>query len=283
MPVPAIIGAIGAIGSNAINNGMSGANAEKAFERQKELMALQQQYAVENWSRENNYNTPAAQKARLKAAGLNPDLMYGNGAAGLQAGSVAAPTAPSAPMAQTVPMGNPIAEGAAAAQGIAAAKKAGAETVGQVIENEFLTKTLQDRVRAVALQNNWTEQQTNKAIEETANLQQQYGLLVAQQNILSTERQIRDKQLAQIDERFEKEMRAFDDQHNLSHEEYRRLRNTYDDFVRMMKANADDAEWKAKMDELLYNSDADFKNWERSAGLFGQFIGMITRLIKLAK
>ena len=34
---------------------------------------------LEQWQRENAYNTPSAQIARLKAAGLNPALIYGNG------------------------------------------------------------------------------------------------------------------------------------------------------------------------------------------------------------
>lgn len=274
---PAIIGAAGSIVATGMNNANSQNNAAQSFQRQKELMALQQQYAVENWNRENNYNKPEEQMKRLKAAGLNPDLVYGNGASGLQSGPIAAPTAPAAPMAQTIPLVNPITEGAQAAVGIAQAKKAGSETIAQNIENEYLSKTLQDRIKAIALANDWTEEQTKKAIEETANLTQQFGLLVAQQNILSTDRQIREKELSQMDERFQKEMRAFDDQHKLSKEEYRRLFNTYDDFVRLAKANADKAEYDALLQQLLYESDKDFKNFERSAGILAPFINMLMR------
>lgn len=259
--------------------------ADTAFARQKELMALQQSYAVQNWNREVNYNNPKEQMKRLKDAGLNPNLVYGSGAAGLEAPSTAAPTAPSAPMQVTAApsFGSLVSEAAQAGLAIAQAKKAGADTIGQTIENEFLTKTLQDRIQSVALQNKWTTEQTNKAKEEINNLSQQYGLLVAQQNILSTERQIRDKELANFDERFQKEMRKFDDEHKLSHEEYRRLYNTYDDFVRMFKANADKSEWDAKLQELSYNMENNFQEWERSAGLVGQFVGMLVRLFKFIK
>lgn len=274
---------VGSVASAIISNSQAKKNAQQAFENQKKLMALQQQYAVENWNRENNYNTPSAQKERLVAAGLNPDLMYGNGATGLQAGSIASPTAPSAPMAQTVSFSNAVSDAVLAAQGIAAAKKAGAETIGKEIENDFNQKTLDDRIKKAALDNKWTEQQIKKAEEEVNNLQQQYGMLVAQQNILSTERQIRDKQLSQIDERFDKEMRDFDDKHKLSKEEYRRLRNSYDDFKRMMSSNADKAEWDAKLSELVYNNENNFQEWERSAGLLGQFVGMFAKLLRLAK
>ena len=45
--------------------------ATTAFKRQKELFDYQ-----------NAYNTPAKQMERLKAAGLNPALMYGQGKIG---------------------------------------------------------------------------------------------------------------------------------------------------------------------------------------------------------
>lgn len=44
----------------------------------------------ENWQKENAYNTPAAQMARLRAAGLSPNLMYQNGAPAAS-GSIEAP------------------------------------------------------------------------------------------------------------------------------------------------------------------------------------------------
>lgn len=37
--------------------------------------------AIQNWQRENEYNTPANQMKRLQEAGLNPNLIYGNGSA----------------------------------------------------------------------------------------------------------------------------------------------------------------------------------------------------------
>lgn len=275
---PAVIGAVGSLASVGLSNALSRSNANTSFKHQKDLMALQQQYAVDNWTRENNYNRPEEQMKRLKDAGLNPDLIYGNGAAGLQAGPTAAPTAPSAPMAQTVSMSNPIAEGAQAALAINQAKKAKAEGVGQTIENEFNQKTLEDRIKSIALQNGWTKQQTDKALEETQNLQQQYGVLVAQQNLLSTDRQIRDKELAAFDEEFSKRMREYNDRHNLSKEEYRRLRDTYDDFVRTIKASADESEWKAKMSELLYSVESNWKDTEKKLGA----LGTLLRILKMA-
>lgn len=41
------------------------------------LAKLQNQWNIDQWNRENAYNTPAAQMARFKDADLNSDLMYG--------------------------------------------------------------------------------------------------------------------------------------------------------------------------------------------------------------
>lgn len=43
---------------------------------QRKAAELQQMYNLENWNLQNEYNTPEAQMARFKAAGLNPNLAY---------------------------------------------------------------------------------------------------------------------------------------------------------------------------------------------------------------
>uniref|UniRef100_UPI003562FDF2 hypothetical protein n=1 Tax=Bacteroides finegoldii TaxID=338188 RepID=UPI003562FDF2 len=72
--------AIGAISNNAnIDHQISEQRKENQANRDWNLnLAKQQnQWNIEQWNRENAYNTPAAQMARYKSAGLNPDLMYG--------------------------------------------------------------------------------------------------------------------------------------------------------------------------------------------------------------
>lgn len=49
---------------------------EKAFQR-----------SVHMWNLQNEYNSPTQQMARLRSAGLNPNLVYGNGVVGNSAGS----------------------------------------------------------------------------------------------------------------------------------------------------------------------------------------------------
>ncbi|AXH73594.1 MAG: DNA pilot protein [Microviridae sp.] len=46
----------------------------------KNQNAADRQFQEEMWNKTNAYNSPEQQMARLKAAGLNPNLVYGNGA-----------------------------------------------------------------------------------------------------------------------------------------------------------------------------------------------------------
>ena len=43
------------------------------------LAKMQNQWNIEQWSRENAYNSPSAVAARMEAAGLNRDLAYSQG------------------------------------------------------------------------------------------------------------------------------------------------------------------------------------------------------------
>lgn len=61
---------------------------------QEKMQDKQYQYQLDFFNRSNAYNSPTAQKERLLAAGLNPDVMFSNGA-----GSVGNSTMPSAPSA----------------------------------------------------------------------------------------------------------------------------------------------------------------------------------------
>lgn len=45
----------------------------------RELAAQANQWSIDQWNRENNYNLPSAQRQRLVDAGLNPAIIYGNG------------------------------------------------------------------------------------------------------------------------------------------------------------------------------------------------------------
>lgn len=104
MPIPiaalvAGIGAIGGIGNSLIASNTARRNTERTIQAnmglaqyaygQDKIMA-EEAYKrdIAMWERQMAYNSPEAQRARLEAAGLNPNLVYGQGTV---AGNVSTP------------------------------------------------------------------------------------------------------------------------------------------------------------------------------------------------
>lgn len=98
------LGAVSSIGSmigqnRAIRQQIKAQQEENQKNREYNLMLArtQNQWNLEQWQRENDYNSPTAQMARFRAAGLNPNLVYGqmsNGASSptLTSGAASSPT-----------------------------------------------------------------------------------------------------------------------------------------------------------------------------------------------
>lgn len=59
----------------------------KSRNHQRDMLRSQNQMALENWNLQNEYNSPTAQVERMKAAGLNPNLLYGAGGSSQTAGN----------------------------------------------------------------------------------------------------------------------------------------------------------------------------------------------------
>ena len=55
---------------------------ERQAKHNRELAKYQNEQNIRLWQMQNEYNTPAQQMERFKAAGLNPNLIYGKGTAG---------------------------------------------------------------------------------------------------------------------------------------------------------------------------------------------------------
>lgn len=68
-------------GSGLIGTSLSALYNKRAYEREHADK-------IRDWYRENQYNSPSAQMSRLKAAGLNPNLVYASGNAVNPAGSI---------------------------------------------------------------------------------------------------------------------------------------------------------------------------------------------------
>lgn len=83
-----IIGAGLISGAGSLLSGIIGASASAAANRANIQLAREQmQWQEAMWNKQNEYNTPANQVSRLLAAGLSPNLAYGNLQSG-NAGSI---------------------------------------------------------------------------------------------------------------------------------------------------------------------------------------------------
>lgn len=118
--------------------------AEKTRKWQTSEREAQNDWNFKLWQANNEYNTPAAVQARLKAAGINPDLYVTDGA--LQGSSIQAQGGhtPSGPVADTSawnrykPIGSVASQALADTALSAQIAKTNAETQGQEHENDIL-------------------------------------------------------------------------------------------------------------------------------------------------
>ena len=80
-------GLTGSIAGNLFNIG----SVQETNRANMQIAKDQRDFYEKMWNKENQYNTPSAQMQRLSAAGLNPSLMYGEGAGGLPASATINP------------------------------------------------------------------------------------------------------------------------------------------------------------------------------------------------
>lgn len=93
MPLPLLAAAAPAI-AGVINNQQNAASTMHANLQNQQFSAhmydRQRKDSIEFWNMQNVYNSPEQQMARFKAAGLNPNLIYGQGNSG-NAGTISTP------------------------------------------------------------------------------------------------------------------------------------------------------------------------------------------------
>lgn len=86
--------AISAVGNLFGQSSANNANVQAVRETNqanRELAQYNWEQQLAMWNRQNEYNAPSAQMSRLKDAGLNPHLVYGNGVTGNTSGQLPAP------------------------------------------------------------------------------------------------------------------------------------------------------------------------------------------------
>lgn len=91
---PFTISALVAGGTGLLGSFLQSSENSRQFARQKELLAMQQEYNTSMWNANNSYNHPASQLDRLMSTGINPnDAM--KALSGNTAQQVATPAVPS--------------------------------------------------------------------------------------------------------------------------------------------------------------------------------------------
>lgn len=123
-------------------------NAEQAQlnrDWQNEQRILQNEWNLDMWNRNNEYNSLSSQVQRALDAGVNPNLVFGNGAGIASSPAQGAPVGSGA-QAQTSSIADTLAN--AELQKVNAAKTA-AETVGQGLENAFNSKSFEARLEEI--------------------------------------------------------------------------------------------------------------------------------------
>lgn len=73
-------GALANMAGTFINAAITDRNNKQQRKWNEKMYNQQRAHALADWEMENAYNSPRSQMARLKEAGLNPHLVYGNGA-----------------------------------------------------------------------------------------------------------------------------------------------------------------------------------------------------------
>ena len=209
--------------SENIDKQIAAQQEENRKNREYNLMLanLQNEWNVEQWERENEYNDPSAQMSRYVKAGLNPDLIYGQGANSISARSPELTSgAPSSPVdmsalgqkptigqAATMALQN-MATAAQARKTIAESEKTVEETEGQRSTNKILASdaAFRDALNKGQLdlqglqidltysQRNLTDEQVNKTREETKQIQQTVSKLQAEINALGAQIELMDAQ-----------------------------------------------------------------------------------------
>ena len=249
MAAEAIAAMLNAFGGAYFQNQLNQEAADEAYYKQRNLLAAQQNFAQKQIDKQYNYNDLSSQIKRLQENGLNKNLVYGSGMTDVLAPQTATTSAPSAPQALPVDVASMMMASANVVKAIADAKLAGATAAGQDLENKYNQATMDERVKAVGIQNQWTQEQTAKMQQEVSYLVGQQNALQVQIDNMRKEGKISDKQIEWFDREMSakiSELKASSAyqhaQANLSKTQKEQLDALFDDTKRMLSANANLAE-----------------------------------------
>lgn len=129
------------------------------------LQSQQNQHNLEMWNLNNEYNSPVQQMERLKKAGLNPDMMYGQGQQNA-VGNSASPAQTQSPFPHMPQSFDPTLS-AQISNLMADTYKKRMEGKGQDLQNEIIDKT---GMQQALLDLGFTQENINFLVQKTSNL-----------------------------------------------------------------------------------------------------------------
>lgn len=127
MPIGGIVSGIGSVIGSAMNARSQRKINEQNIRYAQEAYNRERQDAIADWHMQNAYNDPSQQMARLKNAGLNPNLVYGHGADAQMAAPVK-PTKQQLPDLKAIDYGGIVSNAIGSMQAMANIKRTEAET-----------------------------------------------------------------------------------------------------------------------------------------------------------
>lgn len=143
------------------------AMADKTFGQNQSLAEQDYQRNLNMWNLQNQYNSPTMQMARLRAAGLNPNLVYGGG-------NVSGLTTSNAPQMQSAQYNAPQSAQVPSRKALAFDKFFDAMSKYQQLENQHLTNEF-TRQR-IALAERDSDRADRLADAQIDNMAHMYGL-----------------------------------------------------------------------------------------------------------
>lgn len=216
--IAALSGLIGAgisAGASIIGTHMK----NEAQKRENEVAFRRNQAEID---KQNAYNSPSAQMARMSAAGLNPNLMYQQGDAGLQ--EVAAQYQPAEyenAFQQVGNVGEQMVNNVVSLREMENNTKLtesqialNSATTGATMENAHFTRVQADRMAAllgwelkraeldnalVQAETNFKVSQTNLTNEQIKNLQAEYDRIIADIDLIKAKTGLTDKEIENLD------------------------------------------------------------------------------------
>lgn len=245
----------------ALNNIVNRSNMDYQVEQAKQLAKYQ-------W---DNFQSYPAQVRSMVKAGLNPSALLGQGGSGTTASpSINMPT--SAPVDMGL-SGNSLAD---AIKTIAEAKKVGLEGVAQGLENEVLSATLKERIGTICQQFRYSAAQAEKTERECSQIEGLNTKLQLEIDLLRKQNVRFDMENEVFKEKLQKELRKYDDEHNLNYWQYQQIEQTLPSIVEKLKA-----------EERILNVEADiqedFKRTQASLGVVGDVIRILMNVAKAFK